>query len=62
MEKPEGLLKDFESATKQHEETVVIELGTDRLIRWIGVYFILFLAVVVKVGDLASKQPGLYFY
>nr|CAB3262992.1 uncharacterized protein LOC100186235 [Phallusia mammillata] len=52
MDQAQNLLSSLESASKKHEESVVIELGTDRLIRWLGVYTILFLGVASKVGDL----------
>lgn len=59
MEQSQSLVNSLEAVAKQHEDSVVIELGTDRLIKWLGVYTILFLAIVAKIGDLVGE---LYCY
>ena len=37
---------------KQHEDNLVIEFGTDRIVTWLGVYFIFILGAILKIEEL----------
>jgi len=51
----EALMKRFEESSKEQETNIVIELGTDRMIKWIGVYVLLALAGITKIVSIAGK-------
>ncbi|XP_076802455.1 uncharacterized protein LOC143446619 [Clavelina lepadiformis] len=51
----------LEELSKQHEAEIVIELGMDRLLKWVGVYLLLAMAIVVKVVDFIGN-PNLTCY
>jgi len=52
------ILKSLENASQEHETNVVIELGTDRTIKWIGVYVLLTLAGLVKINEILGKKTA----
>ena len=48
-------IQKLDEAAKEHEKEIVIDLGSDRFIKWIGVYLFLALAVVVKIAEAVGK-------
>ena len=43
--------KKFDEATKEHEKELVIDLGADRFMKWIGVYLFLAFSATTKFAD-----------
>ena len=37
---------------KKHEDNLVIEFGTDRIVTWLSVYFIFILGAILKIEEL----------
>jgi len=54
------LLTALDNASKENEVNLVIELGTDRLIKWVGVYLMLTLAAVAKLSDVIGKRTYVF--
>lgn len=52
------MIQGLEQASQKHEKEIVIELGSDRILHYVGVYLIIVLAVITKISDLAGN-PGL---
>ncbi|CAK8694771.1 uncharacterized protein LOC143446612 [Clavelina lepadiformis] len=50
----------LEEASQQHEVNIVIDLGMDRLLKWIGVYLILILAALSKISDYIGTNLSCY--
>ena len=46
-------------ASKLHEKNLVIELGIDRIVTWLGVYFIFILGVLLEVDEIFGSRRGL---
>ena len=46
-------------ASKLHQNNLVIELGIDRIVRWIGVYFVLILGVLMEVREIFGSGRSL---
>ena len=55
MSHADGLSK-LEEAAKEYEKDLVVELSADKIIKWIGVYLFLGLAVVAKIGETFGKK------
>lgn len=49
----------LDEAAKQHEQDFVIDFGSDRLIKWVGVYLFLGLAIVVKIAESVGKYDNI---
>ncbi|CAK8694157.1 unnamed protein product [Clavelina lepadiformis] len=56
----EAAFEKLDSISKEHEAEVVIDLGADRLLKWIGVYLLLALAVVIKITDYVGPNLSCY--
>nr|XP_018667138.1 uncharacterized protein LOC100186235 isoform X2 [Ciona intestinalis] len=56
----QNVISGLEKASQQHEVDLVIDLGVDRLIKWIGVYAILAVAVVAKISDYVGPNLSCY--
>ncbi|XP_078484310.1 uncharacterized protein LOC100186235 [Ciona intestinalis] len=56
----QNVISGLEKASQQHEIDLVIDLGVDRLIKWIGVYAILAVAVVAKISDYVGPNLSCY--
>ena len=52
----------LDEAAQQHEQNFVIDFGSDRLIKWIGVYLFLGLAVLVKIAATLGKNNLFLMY
>ena len=50
-----GGIQKLDEAAKEHQKKIVIDLGSDRFIKWIGVYLFLALAVIVKFAEAVGK-------
>ena len=48
-------IEKLNEAAKAHEKDFVIDLAADRIIKWIGVYLFLALAVIIKIADTVGK-------
>jgi len=48
-------IQKLDEAAKEHEKEIVIDLGSDRFIKWIGVYLFLALAAIVKLAEVIGK-------
>ena len=48
-------ISKLDEAAKEHEKDVVIDLGVDRIVKWIGVYLLLALAIVVKIAEVVGE-------
>jgi len=59
-EKTSASIKELHDISKQHETNLVIELGTDRIITWLGVYFIFVLGVFFKIEELFTGNLAYY--
>ena len=46
----------FDDAPKEHEKQLVIDLGADRLFKWIGVYLFFAFAVIAKFADIIGME------
>uniref|UniRef100_H2ZMC9 Innexin n=1 Tax=Ciona savignyi TaxID=51511 RepID=H2ZMC9_CIOSA len=56
----QNVISGLENAAQKHEIDLVIDLGVDRLLKWIGVYTILALAVVAKISDFVGPNLSCY--
>ena len=48
-------IEHLHDAATQHEDNIVIDLSSDRLIKWIGVYLVLAIGFVVKIAEAVGK-------
>ena len=48
-------IQKLDEAAKEHEKEIVIDLGADRFIKWIGVYLFLALALILKVAEAIGR-------
>lgn len=44
----------LEVTSKKNEQDIVIEFATDRILHYVGVYLVAFIAVVAKISELAG--------
>ena len=44
-------LSKLEEAAKEYEKDMAVELSADKILKWLGVYLLLGLAVFAKVGE-----------
>ena len=54
-----GALQELQQLSQEHENKLVIELGTDRIVKWLGVYFIFILAALLKVEEILGSSQKL---
>ena len=52
-------VEELHKASKLHENNLVIELGIDRIVTWLGVYFIFILGVLLEVEEVFGSGRGL---
>ncbi|XP_039249659.2 uncharacterized protein LOC120327271 [Styela clava] len=46
----------LEKASQKHEKEIVIELPSDRFLHFLGVYFLVLLAIVTKISEVAGAK------
>ncbi|XP_078484285.1 uncharacterized protein LOC100178110 [Ciona intestinalis] len=56
----ENLQANLERASQLHENELVIELGIDRFLKWLGVYTILVIALVAKISEFTGPSTSCY--
>uniref|UniRef100_F6V1S5 Innexin n=3 Tax=Ciona intestinalis TaxID=7719 RepID=F6V1S5_CIOIN len=56
----ENLQANLERASQLHENELVIELGIDRFLKWLGVYTILLIALVAKISEFIGQSTSCY--
>ena len=56
---PNTSVEELHKASKVHEANLVIELGIDRMVTWVGVYFIFILGFLMEVEQLFESGRGL---
>ena len=49
-------LSELEETAREYDKDLAIELNADKILKWIGVYMLLGLAVVAKVGEILGKK------
>ena len=54
-----GALQVLQHVLQEYESKLVIELGTDRIVKWLGVYFIFILAALLKVEEILGSSQNL---
>ena len=52
-------VEELHKVSKLHENNLVIELGIDRIVTWLGVYFIFILGVLLEVEEVFGSGRGL---
>ena len=52
-------VEELHKASKLHENNLVIELGIDRIVTWLGVYFIFILGVLLELEEIFGSGRGL---
>ena len=52
-------VEELHKASKLHENNLVIELGIDRIVTWLGVYFIFILGVLLELEEIFGFGRGL---
>ena len=57
--KAAGALQALQHVSQEYETKLVIELGTDRIVKWLGVYFIFILATLLKVEEILGSSQNL---
>ena len=53
---PNTSVEELHNASKLHENNLVIELGIDRIVTWLGVYFIFILGILMKVEEIFGSR------
>nr|XP_039248782.1 uncharacterized protein LOC120326526 [Styela clava] len=60
MSNPYEASKGLEQASQKHEKEIVIELGSDRILHYIGVYVVILLAILSKLSEVVGDKLSCY--